>query len=122
MKPYTPSPEMQFSICPELEAARKLPAWAAFHRACGRQRLFFDLPVRERKRGPFTAVAFTAKPSSASYELARGTGKTVIDAVADGFAKAGIAVPEAEPLLAQMRGVAADDFDDLMVDDFEEFL
>ena len=102
---------MMWSVDPDVEAARKLPEWRLFHKACGKVGLFFDMPYRERKRGPFNAVAFTVKRNTAggcnSFELARASGKTVLETIKSAYDKSGRTSPEADQILEAMLNPAA---------------
>lgn len=108
---------MMWSVDPNVDAARKHAGWQEFHRAAGRVGVFFDHMVRESRRGQYTCDAFTT-----SEKLATGRGATVIASVADAYAKAGRTSPDADQWLVVLTGVAADDFDELLVDDFEELM
>lgn len=114
---WSPLPEMMWKSEPQIEAARKLPAWAPFHRLCGRSTLFFD-HIEKRGRG-YSATAFTTRRSGeyfVSEKLADGTGATVIAALEAAYRAAGRVVPGADELLDAMAGR------DVSVDDFSEFL
>jgi hypothetical protein len=114
---------------PEIAAARKLPGWPPFHRVCGKIGLFFDHMVQEGRRGQYTCDAFTLK-DRCPVKLATGRGKTVIASVVDAYHASGRSSPDTEAalgvLLAEPERPAppppVDDFDTLLVDDFEEFL
>lgn len=112
----------------DVEAARKHDAWGPFHRTCGRENLFFDLPSSVG-RGAFHIVAFRTHRHRAggvwTEKLGEGKGKTPFAALEAAYQAAGVPVPAAEPLLDRMLGrggpVAGDDFDELL-DDFEGLL
>lgn len=110
--------------------ARKHECWRDFHRRCGEQNLFFDLPSNAGRSG-FTIVAFTTHRHRAggvwTEKLGEGKGKTPFAALEAAYRAAGRPVPAAEPLLERMLGsgappVAGDDFDMLLEDDFEDLL
>lgn len=108
---------MMWRIDPELTAARQRREWVEFHRECGRKWLYFDNIERVSKRGQFEATAFTVDyPPGAARPLATGRGKSVIDALMAAYDQAGIAVPDAEPHAALLRGEGAPvaTFDDLL--------
>lgn len=127
MQPYTPIPEVLWRSDPLVDAARKLPTWALFHRVCGKANLFFDNIEREGRRGQFSAHAFTlVGPKKQTMHAATGKGKTPIEALVAAYRASGQAIPEAEPLLAQMLDPAdvRDPFADLLgetapIDDIE---
>lgn len=106
---------MLWRVNPDVEAARKHDAWRDFHRVCGRENLFFDLPSDAPKKS-FTVTAFTTHRHRAggvwTEKLAEGRAKTVFLALEAAYEGCGRRVPAAEPLLDQMlgRGVEEDDF------------
>ncbi len=119
------TPEMLWRSDPNIDAARRLPAWPAFHKACSAAGFHFD-HIEKQGRG-YAAVAFTAVKRRGLFEfvqLATGTGKTVLAALVDAHAKSGRATPATTAVLAALTApvVAASDFDDLLVDEFEELL
>lgn len=117
---WSPIPEMLWKIDRELVEARKLPGWPAFHRGCGRNLLFFD--HIEKKGREYTCVAFSLRPEKGNREYivrATGRGKTVLAALKDAHEQSGMATEETRKLFDQMNG-CSDDFDDLMVDDFDD--
>lgn len=105
---YRPIPEMMWKCDENLVAARRLPKWNRFHRACGEQNLFFDNVERRDRRDTYKCVAFTVERRETgkfigaprSVFIAEGTGKTVLEALGAAFAKAGYDIPEAAALLA----------------------
>jgi len=114
---------------PEVEAAEKLPDWQRFHRCCGEQKVFFDR-IEKQGRG-YKCDAFTTEPTRAggwrAVHLATGTGKSVLQALADAYAGSGKEIPEAAALLVRglgAGGVTMDDFDALIsaADDFDDLL
>lgn len=129
MQPYLRQSEVLWKPHPDVLAARKHECWRDFHRCCGEQNLFFDLPSVAGKTG-FHIVAFTTHPSRAggvlAEKLGEGKGKTPFAALDAAYRAAGRPVADAEPLLSRMvngdPAPAVDDFDTLMSDDFEEFL
>lgn len=88
------------------DEARKQPGWLEFHRACGKNALYFDIPSRDRGRGPFTVVAFTARRNEVggyiTYELARATGQNLVKAMARAHEESGRASPETTALVERM--------------------
>lgn len=118
LKPCRLSNEMYWTQDPAIEAARRLPDWVRFHRACGEQGLFFDRAAKEGRSG-YTVMAFTTRRRpNGTYEylhLADGRGKTVLDAYGDAYRSAARPVPEAEVLLGRgLTGVAAVDYEDML--------
>ena len=113
---------MLWKADPAVEAARKLPGWAEFHRACGRLTLYFDHVTRDRTG--FVCDAFTGSGTE-TRKLVTGRGATVIAAIADAHDRSGRANPETRRLLAAMTApIPASDFDGLLGggNDFEELL
>lgn len=133
---YALSCEMMWKLDLNVDAARKLPKWSRFHRACGERGLFFDNIERRDRRDTYKCVAFTIKTRGAGEKfaghpvqvfLAEGVGKTVLDALGDALGKAEYDIPEAEALLAAgleetQPTAEPDDFDALMEDEFEGLL
>lgn len=71
---------------PQIDAARKHPRWASFHRECGQQGLFFD-DIEKQGRG-YAAIAFRVEKSGEqwiSYRVSSGTGRGPIEAVLSAF-------------------------------------
>jgi hypothetical protein len=138
--PYTPKAEMTWRLDPEVEAARRLPGWAEFHRACGAAGVFYDHIERESgKRSDYVATAFGVTPRGSVYVshlIAKGRGKTPLEAVLSAASQVSIDMPGSEEAAKRMLGQPAnddvDDFaefvtppapvDDNQVDDFEELL
>jgi len=110
----------------EVEEARKLPGWADFHRACGRADFFFDHMERQGRRGPWSVDCFTLSATFVYQLLVTGTGKTVIDAIADAHDRCDRATDATRAALAALRDgplpVSSDDFDSLIGDNFEDLL
>jgi hypothetical protein len=110
------SAESMWKIEPDVLAARKLPGWATFHRVCGQRRFYFDHPVREGRRGAWKYDCFTLV-NLVPVLLSQGSGKTVLEALADAHERSGRATDETRAALAALAG---DDFDGLLEpDDFE---
>lgn len=128
MKSYIPKGEMLFwRPDAQVEAARKLPDWAEFHRVCGRSSLAFD--HIERSGRVYRCNAFEAQKNGGNWSFIDrgiGEGRTVVDALAAAYRASGIDVPGAEVLL--VRGLSGkpvaveDDFEALLGDDFEGLL
>lgn len=91
--PYRVIPEVMWRVDPLVVAARKLPGWIEFHRACATVKLYFDNIERVAgKRGEFRAVAFTIerkRDHAVSYLVAEGRGRTPIDALEAAYRAAG---------------------------------
>jgi hypothetical protein len=130
VKPYQVSNEMMWIQDANITAARQHDGWRQFHRAAGSEGLFFDNPVRDGKRGPYTCVAFVVKDYK-QYEVGRGRAATVIEAVVAAYRDAGRTVENIEHwigvLLDQHSNapipVADDSFDSLLdPDSFEALL
>jgi hypothetical protein len=141
---YRLIPEMMWKVDENVASARRLPNWPRFHRACGERGLFFDNIERRDRRDTYKCVAFTIEKRANGYPhqvfLAEGSGKSVLDALGDAFAKAEYDIPEAAALLAaglqgphldyageplpegEFRDPPESDFDALMEDEFEELL
>lgn len=106
VKPYRIFPEMMWKVDPDIEAARKLPGWMEFHRQCGKVGLYFDIPSRSGNRGPFTVVAFTLKRNGVdgynSYEIARASGRHLIQTMQQAHDQSGRATDETAALLDRM--------------------
>lgn len=111
--------EMMWKLDPEIDAARKLNGWGEFHRECGSEGFYFDHMTRQGKRGQWKVDCFTLTPSCVYQLLVTGTGRTVVDAVADAHERCGRATEETRAALAVLQGVpvADDDFDSLIGDD-----
>lgn len=115
---WRPLPEMMWRVEPDVEAARQLPGWGAFHRACGRLALYFDHPQREGgRRGTWAYDAFTVV-DRAPIRLSVGRGKTVLEALADAHERSGRATDETRAALAAI-GASAETIED---DDFAALL
>jgi hypothetical protein len=117
--------DMFYRIPPEVTEARKLPGWATFHKVCGRARFFFDHPDRDGKRGAWTYPAWAWSDDKVPVLLVKGTGATVIEALADAHNRCGRATDDTREALAALVGrprVVApdDDFDALLGDSFED--
>ncbi len=118
-------PEVLWANDANVEAARKLPGWREFHRACGEIRLFFDHP---QKKGRNYLIAVFTGSGYETRRLCEGVGKTVIEALGDAYQNAHYRVPVAEECLARMRGAPAVsvDVDDILggdpVMDYEDIL
>lgn len=127
MQPYIRINELLWKPHPAVEAARKHDAWRDFHRRCGEQNLFFDLPSVAGKSG-FTIVALTTHRHRAggvlAEKLGEGKGKTPFLALEAAYQAAGRPVPAAEPLLARMLGgaVEIEDFDAALGGDDDDFM
>jgi hypothetical protein len=111
---YTPKPELLWRADPAVDAARKLPDWAKFHRACGVCDVFYD-HIERHGRGYRCTVFTRWKENDLWYhrKLADGDGKTVVEALADAYRKSGITVPGADEMLTHGLLGVADEFEDL---------
>ena len=97
---------MMWTPDPAIEAARKLPDWKAFHTACGQAGLCFDLPSRDKNRGPSTVIAWHPKKNDHggfdSYELARATHKSLLTAMKQAHDESGRGSTMTTALLERM--------------------
>lgn len=102
---------------PSVDATRKLPEWAAFHRLCGQHGLAFDGLERSGRQYRCRAVS-PKKTSQGGYvfiDQGTGEGRTVIDALREAYGQSGITVPGAEEMLSRgLSGVVEDDFEGLL--------
>jgi hypothetical protein len=123
---------MMWKVDPNVDAARRLPQWGDFHRTCGEKGLCFDHIERDGRRG-YKCVAFRLEKTNnggwMGIGVSEGSGKLVLDALGDAFAKSGYDIPEAAAMLAvglqeaAPEAVADDDFDSLIdPDSFEDLL
>lgn len=117
--------EMQWRSDPDVEAARKLPGWGAFHRVCAQHGFYFDHCERTGgRRGEFEVQCYTLvgrRPQGLSV----GRGKQVLDAYKDAHDRCGRATPETEAalwLLIDGPAPVEDEFASLLGDDFEDLL
>ena len=109
-------PEMMWKQDAEIDATRKRPGWAAFHRRCGQSALYFDHPERQGRRGGYQITAFSATRRAGFYEtrpLATSSGATVLDALAAAYRDAGRPVADAE-LATLLAGPVYTDLDQLL--------
>lgn len=107
-------PEMLWKQEPEIEAARKLPGWVEFHRACGRLGFFFDHPERVGgRRSDWVIDCFTAvKNRRGLYEnvgLSQGRGRTVVDALRAAHDACDRRTTETAALLARIGGAGVEE-------------
>lgn len=110
--PWMPKAEAMWKLDPNVTAARKLPGWGAFHAFCGTIRLYFDHIEKEARQ--YACDAFTLD-GRVPVHLAKGRGKTVIDALRDAHDRSGRATAETRRLLDVIEGVPDDD------DSFDSF-
>lgn len=108
-EPYLFKPEVTWKMDTEVEAARTLPGWREFHRACAKGQLFFD---HIEKQGRLY-VAVAVHGSGIAYKVAEERAKTPVEALEAAYRAGGVRVPDAEPWLAMIvRGPQpADDID-----------
>lgn len=99
---HTPRAEMFWRPDPQVDAARRLPEWGAFHQICGRMGLCFDHIERESRRGLYVCDAMRVERlSGGGYQLRllhQGRGD-VLSALGAAYAGSGIVVPGATELL-----------------------
>lgn len=124
---HTPKSEMFWRPDPAVDAACKLPDWAAFHTACGRSGLCFDHVERDGKRGAYVADALQIVRQGGGYGLkllATGRAADVVGALRCAYDACGIVAPEAGEMLARglagVRGAAPAAVAALTADPFEE--
>jgi len=123
VKTYIPMAEINWSLDPNVEAARKHPAWKDFHRACAVANLYFDHMQKEGRGYKCTAFTlYEQRGSLFNQEVCTGRGKTVLESVVAAFRESGFDVPEALPLVDRFLGIEVSDFDALIDDDFEGLL
>lgn len=132
---YKPTAEMFWRPDANVDAARKLAEWGAFHRLAGQHSVYFD--SFEKSGRKYRCVAFTVrKPGENCYfvKLAEGQGDTVLAAIAAALDSCGVEVPGAAAMLR--RGLAGSaitvpppspEFDNLLggdapSDDYEDLL
>lgn len=137
-QPYTPKGEMFWRPDSNVDAARRLPEWNAFHRACGKRHIGFDHIERDGRRGPYRANCNEWRRTSVGgwvfVSRGEGRGRTVVEALAAAFRASGEDIPEAAAMLERgLLGVAPapaataapqpdNEFDALVEDEFEALL
>lgn len=104
---YTPKAELYWRPDPLIDAARSLAEWLPFHKACGREGVYFD-HMERAAGGKYRCNAFSLKKVNPdlyrSILLAQGEGAGVLGSIADAYAKCGRSVPGADEMLG--RGLA----------------
>ena len=121
MTSFTPRSEMFWRPDTLVDAARKLPEWCDLHQRLGRAGVCVDHIEREGgKRGTYRADYFTMTKTGGQWFfklLATGRAPDVVGAVADGYARCGVAVEGVQEMLDRgLRGAVAP----RVVDPFEE--
>lgn len=97
---------------PAIDAARKLPDWARFHRVCGQHDVVFD---EFERVGRVYRCAGYIRDGRHHTETARHEGTSVVDALINTFHAMQLAIPEAQRMLDHgLRGVPkTTEYDDL---------
>ena len=120
-KPYVGRNALFYTVDPIIEAARRVPGWSEFHKACGRQGLYFeDIERTGRSRKEYGAVATRVEPRRdmyLRYKVADGRGDGPIAAVLSAFdaaVAAGFPVDPAHRLLLDGTPPST------VIDDYEE--
>lgn len=92
---------------PDITAASKLPGWGPFHRACGKQGLFFDRIARIGKSARFEVTTIRLEPyhgqaETRSYPVSTGEGEGVLPACIDALEKAAASGFPVDPANARL--------------------